>query len=318
MNERLDGIEVFVAVVEAGNFAAAANKLKLTRSAVGKSVARLEARLDTRLFHRTTRSHHLTQPGQSYYERCRRALDELAVAGEELEAGRQKPHGRLRLTMPLIIGRPLIAPLLFELGELYPQLSFDINYSDRRVDLIEEGIDLAIRSGVLDDSTTLAARPLGRQVMAVYASPGYLARHPRPASFDDLVAQRESHCFVGYARQGWRQPWRFASADNADILLPFEVESRFVCDSLDVVMDGAITGWGLARLPVWMAARDVGAGRLVRVFEEPRPFGYELNAIWPRMRTLPMKTRVVIDLMLERFPALLTAGSASAPIAADP
>lgn len=315
MSERLDGIEVFVAVVDAGNFSAAADKLKLTRSAVAKSVARLEARLDTRLFHRTTRSHRLTASGQSYYERCRRALDELAAAGEELEAGRQAPLGRLRLTMPIIIGRLLIAPLLFELGERYPQLCFDISYSDRRVDLIEEGMDLAIRSGPLDDSTTLAARPLGRQVMGVYASPGYLAGRPRPASYDDLLAQREAHRFVGYARQGWRQPWRFASADNPDTPLPFDIESRFVCDSLDVVMDGAIAGWGLARLPVWMAARDVEAGRLVRVFEESTPFGYELNAVWPRMRTLPMKVRVVIDLVLDRLPLLMTPAKASRPLA---
>ncbi len=311
MSERLDGIEVFVAVVEAGNFAAAADKLKLTRSAVGKSVARLEARLDTRLFHRTTRSHRLTEPGQSYYERCRRALDELAAAGEALEAGRQAPMGRVRLTMPIIIGRPLITPLLFELGERHPQLSFDISYSDRRVDLIEEGIDLAIRSGVLDDSTTLAARPLGRQVMAVYASPSYLAEHPRPASFDELVKQRESHRFVGYARGGWRQPWHFAPAKSAGIVLPFEIESRFIFDSLDVVMDAAIAGLGLARLPVWLAAREVAAGRLVRVFEEPLLFGFELNAVWPRMRTLPMKVRVVIDLLAERLPGLMAAGSAS-------
>ena len=147
--------------------------------------------------------------------------------------------------------------------------------------------------------------------MAVYASPAYLAEHPRPATFDALVAQRESHRFVGYARRGWRQPWRFASADNADIDLPFEIESRFFCDSLDVVMDAAVAGWGLARLPMWMAARDVDAGRLVRVFEEPQPFGYELNAVWPRMRTLPMKVRVVIDLLAQRLPALMAAGSAS-------
>ncbi|MDB5817026.1 MAG: DNA-binding transcriptional regulator, LysR family [Rhizobacter sp.] len=306
MSEHLEGIDVFVAVVEAGNFTAAAEKLKLTRSAVGKSVARLEARLDTRLFHRTTRSQGLTQQGQSYYEGCRRALDELSAAGEQLEAGRQEPIGRLRLTMPVLFGRPLIAPLLFELGERHSQLTFDISYSDRRVDLIEDGIDLAIRSGVLDDSTTLAARPLGRQVMAVYASPGYLSRNTRPACYDDLVAQRESHRFVGYGRQGRRLPWLFASADGAAAPIPFEFESRFVCDSLDVVMDGAIAGWGLGRVPVWMAAKDVQAGRLVRVFDEPMPFGYELNAIWPRTRSLPMRLRVVIDLLVERLPRLMT------------
>jgi DNA-binding transcriptional LysR family regulator len=137
--------------------------------------------------------------------------------------------------------------------------------------------------------------------VAVYASPGYLADHPSPGSHDDLVAQRHLHRFVGYARQGWRQPWLFASADDTAAPVPFEFESRFVCDSLDVVMDGAVAGWGLVRVPVWMAASDVAAGRLVRVFEEPRPFGYELHAVWPRMRTLPIKVRVVIDLLLERF-----------------
>jgi DNA-binding transcriptional LysR family regulator len=307
MSERLNGIEVFVAVVEGGNFAVAAEKLKLTRSAVGKSVARLEARLNTRLFNRTTRSHRLTEQGQGYYERCRRALTELAAAGEELDAGRHEPLGRVKLTMPIIFGRPLIAPLLFELGERHPQLSFDVNYSDRRVDLIEEGIDLGIRSGVLDDSTALAARLLGRQVMAVYASPTYLATHPWPASLEQLVAQRESHRFVGYARQGRRFSWLFACEDDAAAPIPFEIESRFVCDSLDVVMDGAVAGWGLARVPVWLAAPQVVAGRLVQVFEERHPFGYQLNAVWPSTRALPMKVRVVIDLLLERLPVLMGA-----------
>ena len=307
MSDRLDGVEVFVAVVEAGNFAGAADKLQLTRSAVGKSIARLETRLATRLFHRTTRSHRLTEQGQSYYERCRRALDELAAADEELEAGRQVPVGRLRLTMPIIVGRLLVAPLLFELGQRHPQLMVDITFSDRRVDLIDEGIDLAIRSGVLDDSATLAARPLGRQLMAVYASPGYLSQHPRPSSLDELAAQRGSHDFVGYARQGWRQPWLFTGPNGA--AMPFEVESRFVCDSLDVVMDGAIAGWGLCRVPIWMAADAVDNGLLERVFDEPRPFGYELNALWPRTNSLPVKMRVVIDLLLERLPGLLASGA---------
>ncbi|MEB0056375.1 LysR substrate-binding domain-containing protein [Variovorax sp. RTB1] len=107
-----------------------------------------------------------------------------------------------------------------------------------------------------------------------------------------------------------------ASADNADIHLPFEIESRFVCDSLDIVINGAIAGWGLARVPVWMAAREVEAGRLVRVFEEATPFGYELNAIWPRVRTLPMKVRVVIDLVLTQLPHLMA--SVTLPLESAP
>ena len=150
-HDRLGGIEVFVQAAEAGSFALAADRLNLTRSAVGKSIARLEARLGARLFHRTTRQQSLTDAGQAYYDRCVRALAELHDAEAELDSGRRSPQGRLRVSAPLVFGRHCVAPVLRELALQYPQLQIDISFNDRVVDLIEEGYDLGIRIGPLPD-----------------------------------------------------------------------------------------------------------------------------------------------------------------------
>lgn len=305
MSERLNGIEAFVAAVEAGNFALAAQRLQLTRSAVGKSVARLEQRLGTRLFNRTTRSQSLTEDGHTYYERCRRALAELDAADAVVEAGRQGPSGRVRITMPELIGQARVAPLLLELGQLHPQLSFDVSFNDRPIDLVEEGFDLAVRSGSLGDSAVLAARLLGHQWMGTYASPAYLSTHERPVSVQALMATAAAHSFAGYSRATGPQPWQFH--DAAGRVIDFGAPARFSfgCNSLEITAMAAIQGMGIARLPSWLVADALADGRLLRVFEETRPFGYALNAVWPQARALPLKTRVVIDLLAQRMPLLL-------------
>lgn len=305
MSERLQGIATFVATVEADSFAAAGARLQLSRSAVGKTIARLEARLGVRLFHRTTRSQRLTEEGQLYYERCRRALAELDEAGSALEVCRNAPAGKLRLSMPELLGRRCVAPLLLALGREHPGLVFEISFTDRRLDLLEERIDLALRSGPLENSALLAARPLCRQWMGVYAAPNYLASHPHPASLDELLVQRDQHSYVAYARDGSLKPWLFTDANGR--VMPFEVRSRFACDSLEVVADAGVAGLGLVRVPTWLAAPLLNNGTLVRVFDEPKPYGYELTAIWPQARVMPLRLRVTIDRLLERLPALLEA-----------
>jgi len=304
MSECLQGIATFVATVEANSFAAAGARLQLSRSAVGKTIARLEARLGVRLFHRTTRSQRLTEEGQLYYERCRRALAELDEAGSALEAGRSAPVGNLRLSMPELLGRRCVAPLLLTLGREHPGLSFEIAFTDRRIDLLEERIDLALRSGPLDDSALLAARSLCHQWMGVYAAPAYLANHPRPDNLDQLRAQRDQHSYVAYARDGSGViPWLFHDADGRAV--SFEIRSRFVCGSLEVVADAGVAGLGLVRVPTWLAAPLLDNGTLMRVFDEPQPYGYELTAIWPQARVMPLRLRVTIDRLLERLPTLL-------------
>lgn len=147
MSEMMDGVEVFVAAVEAGSFAAAAVRLHLTRSAVAKTIGRMETRLDVRLFHRTTRSLALTEDGQGYYERCVRALDELRAGKAALDSGRNEAAGRLRVSVPVLFGRRCVAPVLTQLAAEHPKLELDLSFSDRPVDLIEDGFDLAIRNG---------------------------------------------------------------------------------------------------------------------------------------------------------------------------
>lgn len=312
MSERLNGVEAFVAAVETGNFALAAQRLGLSRSAVGKSVAKLEARLGTRLFQRTTRSQSLTEAGQAYYEHCRRALGELDAADAAIASGQRVPCGTLRMTMPVLLGRALVVPLLLELGHEHPQLRFDIAFGDRVVDMVEERMDLAIRSGPLADSAVLAARRLGTQWTGIYASPAYLARHGRPADLDELTASRMEHSFVGYACGGTPHPWRFMDALGQVRIFQPPPRFGFISDSLEASLMATIEGAGMGSVPLWLAADAVASGKLVRLFSEAGPFGYELHAVWPQSRAMPLKTRVVIDRLAERLPALLEAGTEGA------
>ncbi|MBO9646841.1 MAG: LysR family transcriptional regulator [Pseudacidovorax sp.] len=308
MNERLAGIEAFVAAAESGNFALAAQRLQRTRSAVAKSVARLEARLGTRLFHRSTRSQSLTEDGQLYYERCRRALAELDAADAAVDAGRTAPRGRLRVTAPILVGRELVAPLLLELAAAHPELVLEMVFSDSVIDLVDERFDLAVRSGPLGDSSVLAARMLGRQWMGVYASPAYLARHPPPGSFDAMAATAAQHRFVGYAREHGPHPWQFNDEHGGVRVFDAPAHISFSCNSLEANKGAALAGMGLTRLPAWLVDDAVQAGTLVRVFDEPAPYGYALQAVWPQSRVLPLKTRMAIDLLASRLPLRLAQG----------
>jgi len=303
MGQRLQGIEEFVAAVEAGSFALAAQRLHVTRSAVAKSIGRLEARLNTRLFLRTTRSQSLTEEGHGYYERCRRVLDELDAAQALTDVARSTATGVVRISMPAMLGRLKVGPLLLALARQHPQLSLELAFNDRRVDLVEEGLDLAIRSGELADSAELVARPVGTQWMALCAAPAYLAERGRPANIGDLM--KEPHEAVLYARDGLVSSWRFHDAGGR--LVDLTPPSRLRCDSAEVLLEAAVGGMGLARLPAWLAADALAAGTLVRVFDEPQPFGFALHVIRSRSRYLPLKTRVVTDWLAEHLPPLLAA-----------
>ncbi|HEY9271462.1 LysR family transcriptional regulator, partial [Achromobacter sp.] len=299
--DRLDGIEVFVQVVEAGSFALAAQRLDLTRSAVGKSVARLEARLSARLFHRTTRRQSLTEDGQAYYGRCVRALAELQAAEAELDSGRREPQGRLRVSAPLVFGRQCIAPVLREMALQYPQLQLDISFTDRIVDLIEEGYDLAIRVGDLPDSASLAARRLGTQMMGITASPAYIQAHGRPASVGELA----QHAGIIYAHNGVEKAWAVKDEDGK--VTQLRLRPRLRLNDLQAIADAALAGAGVAWLPCWMLSRYVHSGELDVLMYCDRLASQEVHAMWPQARYLPSKTRAAIDALAARVPAMLAA-----------
>jgi DNA-binding transcriptional LysR family regulator len=298
VQDPLNGIAAFVHAVDSGSFVEAAARMRLTRSAVGKSIARLEHRLGVRLFHRTTRTLNLTEEGQMYYERCVRALAELDAATAALNTGKAVPQGRLRLSAPTLFGRHCVAPVVLELSEQYPELSVEMSFSDRVVDLVDEGFDLAVRIGTLPDSASLAARRLGDQRMAICAAPTYLAERGRPEDLEGLQAHRA----IAFSRAGQIVPWRVRGEDGN---LEVRVESRIVFDDLQVIHDAAVCGAGLAWLPCWLVAPQVRTGELALVMDSERVLSADIHAVWPNARYMPAKTRAAVDLLAARVPGML-------------
>jgi DNA-binding transcriptional LysR family regulator len=299
MNERLNGINVFVQAVEAGSFSAAATRLHQTRSAVAKAIARLEERLGVRLFHRTTRSQNLTEAGQSYYERCVRALAELDAGEACIGSGRSEPIGRLRISVPVLFGRQFVAPLMMDLARRHPRLEVDISFNDRVVDLIDEGFDLGLRVGPLPDTASLAARHLGHQRMLVCASPAYLAQHGRPQQIEDFAR----HAGILYTRGRSVKEWIFGErGEKPRTVMPLQ---RILLDDLQVIADAAAGGMGLAWLPCWLVAPYVNRGELEVVYDCGEMQASEMHLVWPHTPYMPAKLRVAIDTLLEVTPIYL-------------
>ena len=290
----LQGLVAFVQTVEAGSFTLAAQRMGLSKSAVAKAVARMEQRLGVKLINRTTRSLSLTAEGESFHESCLKALGELDAAQALLAARRIRPSGRLRVDLPLSFGRRIVAPILLELGERHPELTLEISFNDRRVDLVEEGIDLTIRMGDLGDSAGLIARRLFRQRSAICAAPAYLARHSRQATVDDLG----KHACIRFGREGRIAPWRLAAADGTRTLIP---PGRLLLGHGEAVLDAALAGQGLAYLPTWLVGAALARGELEMVLSDTTIDDIPAHALWPKTRDLAPKIRVVIDELLRRF-----------------
>ena len=268
----------------------------LSRSAVGKTVARLERRLGARLFHRTTRSQSLTEEGQAFYERCLRALAEIRAGEAMVELGRQDAIGRLRVSTPVLFGRRCVAPILIDLARRHPKLELELSFSDRRVDLIDEGFDLAIRNGELGDGANLTARRIALQRMTVCASPDYLAAHGTPLTIAD-VARFDG---IVYGRAGWKRWWPIPRPDGGvEEAFP---RTRLCLDDLEAIADAAAANFGLAWLPCWLIRDRVRAGALVPVLADAPRLELESYAVWPQSPRLPMRVRLAIDALAAELP----------------
>ena len=287
---------MFVAVVEAGGFSAASAKLNLTRSAIGRSVARLEARLGVRLFHRTTRSLTLTEEGQVFLDHCRRALDAIQAATAVLDSGRQEVIGRLRVSMPVLFGQRCVAPILIALVDAHPGLEIDLNFNDRLVDVVEDGFDLVVRNGPLQNWPGLAGRRVAHQHMRVCAAPAYLDAAGIPETLDDL----SDHRAVLYGRPGRVRSWVFPTlvGQPKEIVPP----SKMRFDDLGAIRDAAVAGQGLAWLPCWLIRDDVAEGRLVTVLDDVPAHVFETHALWPQTPHLPLRVRLAIDALAAALP----------------
>ena len=300
MTDTLKDIPVFVASVEAGSFAQAAVRLHLSRSAVGKSIARLEERLGVRLFQRTTRSQRLTDNGALFYERCLRALEEIRGAESQLETGKHQVNGRLRVAVPVLFGRQCIAPLLIELAQEHPGLELEMSFSDRVVDLVEEGFDMAVRNGALADSSVLVARRLGEHRMVLCAAPDYLLKNGQPQTVDDL----RQHTAINYTRAGRVLPWQLMDYDGTS--RTFIPRSSLNMDDLQAICDAALAGHGLAWLPCWMVIKEIQQGDLVPLLKQAPDVRFDVHAVWQQTPHLPLRVRIAMNMLVKRLPAVMS------------
>lgn len=296
MKSEMSCIPVFVAVAESDSFAQAAVKLHLTRSAVAKNIARLEERLRVTLFNRTTRSQSLTHEGALYYDYCRRAMNELHAVEELLEEGRVSISGKLRVSVPVLFGHLCIASLLTALTRQHSGLELEISFSDRMVDLTEEGFDLAIRIGELSDSSSLVARKLASHRMALCAAPSYLKDAGIPHSPEAL----RQHAAIAYIRSGRVQKWRLMAPDGT--ALDVQPVSRLMMDDMQAIKDATLSGAGIAWLPLWLIREELAAGMLKEVLSSYSTGKWPVYAVWPRMPHMPPKIRLTVDELVRVLP----------------
>ncbi|MEQ0198144.1 LysR family transcriptional regulator [Klebsiella sp. CN_Kp106] len=301
MTDTLKDIPVFVAAVEAGSFAQAAIRLHLSRSAVGKSIARLEERLGVRLFQRTTRSQSLTDNGALFYEHCLRALEEIRGAESLLETGKQQVSGRLRVAMPVLFGRQCVAPLLIALAQEHPGLELEMSFSDRVVDLVEEGFDMAVRNGTLQDSSVLVARRLGEHRMVLCAAPDYLLKKGTPQSVDDLL----HHAAINYLQAGRVLSWQLMDSEGASPHT-FTPRSSLNMDDLQAICDAALAGHGIAWLPCWMVSKEIHQGKLVPLLKQAPDVRFDVHAVWQQTPHLPLRVRIAVDTLASRLPSIMS------------
>ena len=293
MRDDLNAIPVFVTVVESGNFASAATILHVTRSAVGKTIARLEARLGVALFQRTTRRQLLTEEGEQFYHQCREALGRIREAEEALQRGKGEVQGRLRISLPVLFGQRCVAPLLFRLSQRYPLLKLELHYSDRQGNLLEEGFDLAVRIGSLADTGSLRARALGEHGMVLCAAAEYLRRQPAPQT----IAGLSEHRTLGYLHNGQLQKWQLYDPQQGEVR--FTPEAWLVQDDFAAIAAAAQQGMGIAWLPDWLVAQALADGTLQQVLAPSGRVRFAIHAVWPEGPWLPQKTRVAIDALRE-------------------
>lgn len=287
---------VFSKVVQAGSLSAAARELGVSPAVVSRTLAALEAGLGVRLVNRTTRSLHLTDEGASYYETCLRILAEIEEADAAVTAGRVEPQGVLKVALPASFGHKHIAPLIPLFAERFPRIELALSLSDRSINLIEEGFDLAIRIAELKDSS-LAARKLAPNRRVVCASPAYLRAHGEPKTPQELARH---NCLVTTWEHGFAMTWDYKNPVGKRGSV--RVTGRYACDNWEVLREWAVAGLGVALKSTWDVRKHLEDGSLVPLLPG-YDFGTDVGiyAVYPHRRHLPAKTRVFIDFLAESF-----------------
>jgi len=292
--DRFLAIRVFAQVVESGSFFRAAERLKLSSSAVSRHVADLESHLHNRLLNRTTRRVTLTETGRLFYERSVQLLHDLEEAEDEAAKSAAVPRGTLKVSTSVNFGVRHTAPAIAAFLERYPEVKFDIALSDRMVDLVEEGIDVAIRIGS-PGSDTLVARRLGETVVVPCASAEYLARHGAPRTPEEL----EQHNCLTYEYVPPRNQWRFLDSDGRERIA--RVSGNLHSNNGDLLAEAAAQGAGIVYQPTFIVGEAVRAGRLVPLLQDFQAPPLPIYAVFASRKHLSAKVRLFVDFLVERF-----------------
>lgn len=291
--DRLAAMATFARVVETGSLTAAAGALRTSLAAVSRQLAALEEQLGARLLNRTTRRLSLTEGGRSYYERCKRILGDVEEAEAVLSRFQAAPSGRLVVSGSVVFGQRFLAPALPGFLARYPRISIDLQLADRFVNLVEEGVDMAVRIGGLVDSS-LVARRVGEFRRVVCASPGYFKREGMPR----LPADLSRHGCLVYSSLADADRWRFR-VDGREVAIP--VTARLRSNNQDALLRAALDGVGIMLATSWLVREHVASGALRVVLAECEPPPTPIHILYPHARLLSAKTRALIDYLADAW-----------------
>jgi len=294
--DRLGAMEMFVRIVETGNFSAVARQLGTTQPTISKQLTALEKQLRTRLLNRSTRSLSLTEAGATYYERCRRIIDEVRDAEGALGQLQSALAGTLHVNGSIALGQIFLAPLVLRFQRQYPELAIELSLSDRYIDLVEEGVDVAVRIGRLADSN-LVARRLGSTRRVLVATPAYLAAHGTPKRPEDLA----HHSCLLYAYLSSGNEWTFKGPEGE---IRVRVQGNFKANNGEAIRQALLANVGVAMSPDWLIHDKLESGEVVALLPEFAPPPLDINAVYPSGRHVSTKVRTFIEFLHNEFKAI--------------
>jgi DNA-binding transcriptional LysR family regulator len=287
--ESLRDIVYFVTTAKSQSITAAAEELGMSKSAIGKSISRLETQLGSALFNRNTRRIRLTTEGEMYLQSCINALDILYAAENELLSKSQAPSGVVRIDMPAAFGRSIVLPVLLEIGQRYPEIKYILTFNDKVIDPMGEGFDLAFRFGAMIESSDLVARPLNEQQLVLCAAPSYLASRGMPTTIGEL---EQHQCIVAW-RAGKPLSWLLSDENQNEFRLS-PLAHHEISDG-DAMVTACVSGAGIIQFPQALLRKEIEQGRLVEILSPFNPKPTELHILWPRKRHLMPGIRYIID-----------------------
>ena len=291
----LDGISVFVQVVQSKSFVNAAEKMNHSTSYISKEVSKLETRLGVRLLHRTTRTLSLTSEGEVYYQQCQQIIEDALQVESSLSGRQQTPQGRLKLSCPVGIGVSRIRPILAEFLAKYPKITLDIDLNDHKVDLVADGFDIVIRAAVQLEDSSLISRRFMNSTGLTLASPEYLRKHGTPKHPDELV----DHQMISYRNLKNPEVWQYRT--NNGLNIQTQVNSRVLCNNSEMMISLCLAGQGIIRMPLFNLREEVETGKLISLFEDLMPINIGVYLVYPSRKNMPAKLKCFIDFIVDKL-----------------